>query len=98
MRLGGSNAGADLFMDQFPLELRYGCENVHQEFAGRIRLVRIDTLRGGNEANPNARQFLNPGDAMCEGAPEAWRVEESTATLTDNRNAFRFPVCPWSTA
>ena len=43
MRLGGSNAGADLFMDQFPLELRYGCENVHQEFAGRIRLVRIDT-------------------------------------------------------
>jgi hypothetical protein len=69
MCLRGPHAGADPFTDQFSLELRYRSEDVQQKLARRVGLVRIDTLRDSDETNSEARQFLNPGDAMNERTP-----------------------------
>lgn len=52
--------------DQFPFELRDRSQDVHQKFAGWIGLVGVEALRSRDEANPEARQLLNPGDAMHE--------------------------------
>lgn len=68
--LGGVHASADTFADQFSLELCDRREDVHQELARWVGLVSVEPLRGGDEANPEARQFPNPRDAVHQRPTE----------------------------
>ena len=70
MGLGGFHPSADPFANQFPFKLRDCREDMQQELARRVRFVRVEALRGGDETNPEARQFLNARDAVHERAAE----------------------------
>src|ERR1019366_5594886 len=81
---------------ELSFELRDGCEDVQQELARRVRFIGIEALRGGYETNPEARQFLDAGDAVHKGATETIQFPDDDYVELPSPGIGHQLINPWA--
>ena len=86
-------AGLRAFQDEGALELGRGPKYVEQEAGGRVVLIGVDGLRGGEETDTPAVEFFDPVEAGGQGTAEAVQVQSRIEPVTECTGKHR-ENCP----